>query len=93
MKVLLLTVLISFMTGYVASATCSYDQSANRITCESITCNTLGQVRGGKLPVGYYRIGTFYHHGSAPTPWFNLYPQRSQGGFWDYYTRAADIGC
>ena len=85
--------MVAFTSDYAASATCSYDQSSNRVSCGGVTCSTIGQVQGGKLPTGYYRIGTFYHHGSAGTPWFNLYHQRSAGGFWDYYTKASDIGC
>ena len=95
MKIFLLVAVVVFTNQYTASAveTCSYDQSSNSISCGGVTCNTVGQVQGGKLPTGYYRIGTFYLHGNARTPWFNLYRRRSAGGYWDYYTRASDIGC
>ena len=94
MKIYLLLAFVVITSVYTASAVerCVYDQSSNSISCGGITCSTIAQVeRGGKLPTGYYRIGTFYHNDGVP--WFNLYPRRSAGGYWDYYTRASDIGC
>lgn len=93
MKIILLTSLLALTIKVAVSATCTYDQNSNKISCRRVTCNTIGQVQGGKLPVGYYRIGTFYFHGSVRTPWFNLYPKRSAGGYWDYYTKVSEIGC
>lgn len=92
MKLFAIALLASFIVASLA-ATCTYDQSANTVTCDSVTCRTVSQVSGGKLPVGYYRIGNFYHHGSARTPWFNLYKQRPAGGYWDYYTKIPDESC
>ena len=91
MKILLLAGLLGFTFQVATAATCTYDQSANRVTCGEISCNTVGQVQDGKLPTGSYRIGTFYFHGN--TPWFNLYPRRSAGGYWDYHTRVSELGC
>ena len=93
MKTIVLASLLAFTVIVAESASCTYDQSSNKISCRGVTCNTIGQVQGGKLPIGYYRIGTFYLHGSARTPWFNLYPRRSAGGYWDYYTKVSEIGC
>ena len=93
MKILLLAGLLGFTFQLATAATCTYDQSANTVSCRGISCKTVGQVQGGKLPKGSYRIGTFYLHGRARTPWFNLYPKRSAGGYWDYYTKASELGC
>ena len=93
MKILLpaAALLLVFTIDGALSATCTYDQSANQVTCGRVRCSTVGQVSGGKLPLGRYRIGTFYSH--SGTPWFNLYPERSSGGYWDYYTRVPELGC
>ena len=87
------TTLLLLSVHIAMSATCVYDQSANTVNCRGQTCSTVGQVQGGKLPRGYYLVGKYYLHGSARTPWFNFYPKRSAGGYWDYYTRVAELGC
>jgi len=63
------------------------------VQCGTVTCDTVGSVSGGKLPVGDYLVGTFYLHGDAKTPWFNLYPKRSNGGFWDYHSKVPEYNC
>lgn len=75
------------------AAFCTYYRSSNRVTCGSVTCDTASPSwwSGGKIPSGYYYIGNFYSH--SGTPWFNLYPQRQGGGFWDYSTRVPELGC
>lgn len=90
---LLAMLLFFYIDGATSASVCVYDQSANTVSCGGHMCSTVGQVWGGKLPVGYYLVGTFYLHGNAKTPWFNLYPKRSSGGYWDYYTRVAELGC
>ena len=92
MKFLLVAVVLMASLESILSATCTYDQSANQINCSGVVCSTIAQVQGGKLPRGKYRIGTFYHNYDGRVPWFNLYPPRSRGGFWDYYTRAPELG-
>ena len=82
--------LLAVLTGTTLAATCNYYRSSNRITCGSVTCSSQGNVQGGKLPAGTYRIGTYYSHGS--TPWFNLY-KAGRGFYWDYHTKIPETGC
>ena len=92
----LLLVTIILVTAAFASsqaAFCTYSRRRNSVSCGSVTCNT-AEAGSSELPAGYYYIGNHYLHGTAGTPWFNLYRQRSSGGgFWDYYTRVPELGC
>ena len=78
MKIILLTSLLALTIKVAVSATCTYDQSSNKISCRRVTCNTIGQVQGGKLPVGYYRIGTFYTSMAVPGPPGSIFTPKDQ---------------
>ena len=69
--------------------TCFYSSSQNIIRCGSVTCST--RTPTAPLPKGWYRVGEFYNRRNVP--WFNLYPQRSSGGYWDYHTKSPDHSC
>ena len=79
MKTIVLAFLLAFTVIAAESASCIYDQSSNRISCRVENCIT--------------ELEHSYLHGSARTPWFNLYPRRLVGGYWDYYTKVSEIGC
>ena len=71
---------------------CEYSRSRNTFRCEGVICRTKKPTEDHlKLPIGFYRVGQFYEQGS--TPWFNLYPLRSGGGYWDYHTKSPDHYC
>lgn len=74
-------------------ATCTYYRNSNKLSCNGITCTTESWVWGGKLPRGYYRVGTFYLHGLKKTPWFNLYRYKGNGKYWDYHTKIPTESC
>ena len=87
--------LLLALTASSYAATCNYYRSSNRVTCGGVTCDAEGNVGGGgKLPSGYYYIGEFrINFNINNIPWFNLYKQRDNGGFWDYYTNIPEEGC
>ena len=71
---------------------CEYSRSRNTIRCDGVICRTKSPSKEYmKLPIGFYRVGLFYNRGTVP--WFNLYPKRSSGGYWDYHTRSPDHWC
>lgn len=85
-------VLLAVLSESSFAAFCTYYRSSNSVTCGSVTCNTASPSDPSEeLPSGYYYVGNFYYH--SGTPWFNLYPQRRGGGFWDYYTRVPELDC
>jgi hypothetical protein len=92
MKLILGLTLLASLAAVTSAATCTYCRSTNQIRCGGVSCNTKADVvGGGKLPSGYYYIGNYYSHGGVP--WFNLYKQRSSGGYWDYYTQIPEESC
>ena len=94
MKLAIGVILFASLTARSFAATCSYYRSSNQITCGSTTCNTVANVGGGKVPPGYYIIGTFVQAGD-PVPRFNLYKEKSggPGEFWDYHTQIPEENC
>ena len=73
------------------AATCTYYRSSHRVTCGSVTCTTRPPSwwSRGSLPAGNYYIGRYGYNGN----WFQLYRQRSGGGYWDYHTKIPELGC
>ena len=89
-RLLLATTIIIGVLPLSQAAFCTYYWSSNRVRCGSVTCNTVN-AGSSELPAGDYLIGTYYSR--RGTPWFNLYRQRSSGGYWDYSTQVPELGC
>ena len=95
MKLFMLTILVfaSFARSSFG-AFCTYKRSSDRVTCGQVTCQTaIPASSADKTPAGYYYIGKYYTHPKHDVGWFNLYPKRRAGGFWDYYTKVPDLDC
>lgn len=89
-SLLLATTIIIGVLPLSQAAFCTYYWSSNRVRCGSVTCNTVN-AGSSELPAGDYLIGMYYSR--RGTPWFNLYRQRSSGGYWDYSTQVPELGC
>ena len=90
---LLITIVISAaLANSSLGAFCNYYQSSNRVTCGQVTCSTAIPNAGHeKTPVGTYYVGESRIHKGVG--WFNLYPKRAAGGYWDYYTKVPEFNC
>ena len=93
MKCTVLTTLIfAALASSSLGAFCKYYQSSNSVRCGQITCLTANpDDRYEKTPVGFYYVGRSRIHKGVG--WFNLYPQRSSGGYWDYHTKVPEFNC
>ena len=72
---------------------CEYSRLRNIVTCGSTACSTKSPpFLKGLLP-GTYRVGVLRRHERLDTPWFNLYPKKFRGGYWDYHTKSPNHIC
>ena len=93
MKCAVLTVLVfATLASSSPGAICNYYQSSNTVRCGQVTCSTANPAgTHEKAPVGFYYIGKSRIH--LGVGWFNLYPQRASGGYWDYHTKVPEFNC
>ena len=72
------------------AAFCNYYRNSNRVTCGRVTCSAASPPWWSmRLPRGYYRLGV----SDSRSNWFDLYPRRSNGQYWDYHTKVPEYGC
>lgn len=94
MKIILLTSLLALTITVAVSATCTYDQSSNKISCRG-----LSHLQYRRSSTGWKTICWILQNWNILPPWqcqdplVQSLPQKSAGGYWDYYTKVSEIGC